>query len=179
MHQPLIVNPLCHPTDVGTHSIEILLQLLTVAIVAIELPGHNLHSCTPTYTTATTWLPGCSVGDIAIGGLRTTNVAQPLIIKGLCIEIVHHRNAGHLTVARICRTLTVRAVARHAAVHIIELAALPYLVNLVNQLVRGLKFARLLDIRVHRVSLNLLGREVVDTTNLHLREYKPGETGVV
>ena len=179
LHNATLINPGLHPLDVAAHCVVVLLQHLHIAVVTIELPRHNLDGCTPAYAAATTWLPRRTVRYIAVSHLRTADVAEPLVVEGLRREVVHHGNARHLTVARICRALAVRAVTGDRAVHIVELAALPNLVNLVNQFVRGLKLARTFHSGVHCMSLNLLCREVVDTRNLYLRKYKPSESGVV
>ena len=92
---------------------------------------------------------------------------------------MHNRHARHLTITRIGRTLTVGAVAGDSTVHIIQLATLPDLVYLVDKVVRGADLARGLDIGINGVSLNLLGRKIVDTRNLNLREYEPRETCMV
>ena len=71
------------------------------------------------------------------------------------------------------------AVAGDSAVHIIELATLPNLVYLIYKVIRGCELARHIYIRIHGVRLDLLGREVIDTAHLNLREYKPRKTRVV
>ena len=161
------------------HRLVVRLEHLHIAIVTVELPRHNLHSSTPAYATATAWLPGGTIGNITLGGLRSANVAYPLVVERLRREVVHNRNARHLTITRICRTLTVRTVAGDRAVHIVELATLPYLVNLVNQFVGCSELTRTLHGGIYSVSLHLLGCEVADTRNLHLRKYKPSEAGVI
>ena len=102
VHNAAWLHPRCHPINVSLHRLVVRLEHLHIAIVTVELPRHNLHSSTPAYATATAWLPGGTIGNITLGGLRSANVAYPLVVERLRREVVHNRNARHLTITRIC-----------------------------------------------------------------------------
>ena len=106
----IFVHPRSHPSDMVTHSIEILLQHTLVTIVAIKFPRHNLQRSPPSYSAAAPRLPRSTIRNVSVNSLRTSDVTNPLIIESASIKIVHHSNACNLSISRIGRALTVGTI---------------------------------------------------------------------
>ena len=96
------------------------------------------------------------------------------------IQIVHDRNAGDLTVARIGRTLAVRAVAGDATVHVVGLATPPDAVDHVEQFVRAGEVSRRCNVRIDGFGGQLIRVQFAGpSAELHFAEYVPCEAGMV
>src|SRR5688572_3751936 len=99
----------------------------------IKFPWHDVHSSTPRNSSTTSWLPWSTVGNVtSFRILRTENILDPFSIESPPIKIMHDRDTGHLTIARIGRPFPMRTVAGYPAMHVVRLASPPNFINVVK-----------------------------------------------
>ncbi len=129
----MLGKPAQHICRLGFHGRIVLLKHPAVAIMLIEFPRHHIHGSAPGHPSAATGLPGCTVRHIpGLHVLCVAHVAHPFAIERGGIEISHNGVHGHLPVAGVWRPFTMRAVACHPAMHIVNLAAAPDCVDCVE-----------------------------------------------
>ena len=176
VHRAVGLQPCGHILHLLLHGSEVVLQYLAVAILHIEFPRHGVHGCAPCHTASCSRLPGSGVGHVSRQAvLCIAYVTYPFLVESRSVEVVHHCCAGRLTVSGVGQTLAVRAVAGYSAVHVVQLRALPYFIDAVEEGVCGVEVSGPCHVGIHYVGRQILGGKLVDARYHGLAEGKPGE----
>ena len=131
-----------HIINIFEHIGQVLLNHIGFAIGFVEHIRDNNYCTAPGSRTATTAAERrCVLNVTCFNVLTVGNITHPFSVKLFTVSHKHNRFGAKLTVTRIAKTLDMRTVGRHTAMHIVKLCAQIGLIKPVEHLIVALKAA--------------------------------------